>query len=81
MPDILANAGGVIVSYLEYVQDNQSYFWDEGAVFKDMQRFMVRTFDEVDYMAEKRQLDMRTAALLVAINRIGAAVVTRGIFP
>jgi glutamate dehydrogenase (NAD(P)+) len=81
VPDILANAGGVIVSYFEWVQDLQAFFWDEDEIFRQLDRQMVRVFASVERTAEEYEVDMRTAAQIHAIKRVAEALMTRGIYP
>jgi glutamate dehydrogenase (NAD(P)+) len=81
VPDILANAGGVVVSYFEWVQDLQAFFWDEEEVFRQLERIMVRSFDATTRTAEDYNVDMRTAAQITAIDRVGKALTTRGFYP
>ena len=81
VPDILANAGGVIVSYFEWVQDLQAFSWDKDEVFRQLQRIMVRAYDETSNMAEKHHVDMRMAAQMTAILRVAEAMKTRGFYP
>jgi len=81
VPDILANAGGVIVSYFEWVQDLQNFFWEEDEVNKKLERHMQRSFGQVwDTMAHYKT-DMRTAAMIIGVKRVADATVMRGIFP
>jgi glutamate dehydrogenase (NAD(P)+) len=81
VPDILANAGGVIVSYFEWVQDLQSFFWTEEEINERLERIMVRSFREVLAVAQERKIEMRTAALVKAVGRVADALITRGIYP
>jgi len=81
VPDILANAGGVTVSYFEWVQDLQAYFWSEAEINEHLERIMVSTFDRVAHLADARRMTLRTAALIVAVQRVADALLTRGIYP
>lgn len=81
VPDILANAGGVIVSYFEWVQDLQNFFWEENEVNNKLERIMVRAFDDVAHMMELHKTEMRTAALMIGVKRVADATTMRGIFP
>lgn len=81
VPDILANAGGVVVSYFEWVQDLQAFSWDKDEVFRQLQRIMVGSFDNTLQMAEHHNVDMRMAAQITAIQRVGDGLKTRGIYP
>ena len=81
VPDILANAGGVVVSYFEWVQDIQSFFWDEAEVFRQLKRVMIRGYDYTVQTAEDHNVSLRTAAQLAAIQRVGEAIKTRGFYP
>lgn len=81
VPDILANAGGVTVSYFEWVQGLQEYFWDEDEVYRRLERILVRAYDEVVTTAESYNVNMRTAANITAINRVAQAMLTRGFYP
>jgi glutamate dehydrogenase (NAD(P)+) len=80
-PDILANAGGVVVSYLEWVQDLQSYFWTEEEVNARLNQLMVSSFAAVWETSRAKGLTLRQAAYLLAVDRVASVVKTRGIFP
>ncbi len=81
IPDILCNAGGVIVSYFEWVQDLQSFFWDEGEVMSKLYRILEKAFVEALNFSRKRQVSMRFAALSLGIQRVHEAKQMRGLFP
>lgn len=81
VPDVLANAGGVVVSYFEWVQDLQSFFWEEAEVNKRMEQMMVRAYQSVADIAARKELDMRTAAYMIGVKRVADAATTRGIYP
>lgn len=81
IPDVLANAGGVVCSYFEWVQDIQAYFWDVDQINESLDKIMVKSFDEVWAVSKERKVDMRTAAYMNAVTRVANALKQRGIFP
>ena len=81
VPDILANAGGVAVSYFEWVQDLQFYFWSAEEIDSRLEQIMVRSFNEVAGRADHEGCSLRTAALLLAVGRVAEAITLRGIYP
>ncbi|HEX6146382.1 MAG TPA: Glu/Leu/Phe/Val dehydrogenase [Acidimicrobiia bacterium] len=81
VPDILANAGGVTVSYFEWVQDVQKYFWSENETVGRLREIMTRAFDDVHSISMNEKVDMRTAALIKGIRRVADAKLVRGVFP
>ena len=81
VPDVLANAGGVTVSYMEWVQDLQSFFWDKDEVNQRLARIMRKAFAQVWDSAEARDLSLRDAANILGVKRVVDAIQVRGIFP
>ena len=81
VPDVVANAGGVTVSYFEWVQDFSSFFWSEKEINDRLESIMVAAFDVVAKMAEERKISLRTAAYILACTRVLAARDRRGLYP
>jgi glutamate dehydrogenase/leucine dehydrogenase len=81
LPDILANAGGVVVSYLEWVQGLSYVFWDEERVNREMEHLMVQAYHRVIHQSEVRQIPMRLAAYTLGVGRVAQALIDRGLYP
>ncbi|MFX0058915.1 MAG: Glu/Leu/Phe/Val dehydrogenase [Candidatus Hodarchaeota archaeon] len=81
VPDILANSGGVTVSYFEYLQDIHSYFWNLERINKELKRIILDAFEETYKIYTERNIPLRTAAYIIAVSRIARAIELRGFFP
>jgi glutamate dehydrogenase (NAD(P)+) len=80
IPDVLANAGGVVVSYFEWVQDLQNFFWTEEEVNQKLRDILAKAFHKVLSMSAQQKVDMRLAALMIGINRVARAMLWRGLY-
>lgn len=80
IPDVLANAGGVIVSYFEWVQDLQNFFWTEDEIRNRLREILNRAFHEVIGVSRREKVDMRMAALMIGVNRVARAMLWRGLY-
>lgn len=81
VPDILANAGGVVVSYFEWVQDNQNYFWSADEVKENLSSIMTRAINDVETMSKEKNVTWRDAALMIGVDRVAEAHRLRGLYP
>jgi glutamate dehydrogenase (NAD(P)+) len=81
LPDVLTNAGGVTVSYFEWVQDLGRFFWDRDEIRRRLAEKMADAFDRVWGQADERSLTLRDAALVAGIREVAAALEARGLFP
>jgi glutamate dehydrogenase (NAD(P)+) len=80
-PDVIANGGGVIVSYFEWVQDIMSFFWDEDEVNKRLKGIITKAFDAGYSFSKEKNVDMRSAAMAVSVQRLEKAMLLRGLYP
>ena len=81
VPDIICNAGGVTVSYFEWVQDLQNYFWSENEIVSRLREIMIRAFESVLDVSVREKVDLRTAALMIGIDKVAGAKLVRGVYP
>jgi glutamate dehydrogenase (NAD(P)+) len=81
IPDILANAGGVVVSYFEWVQGLQYYFWRESEINSRLEELIIRSFNQVVRLATRERVNLRTAALMLGVQRVAEAFRLRGLYP
>lgn len=81
VPDVIANGGGVVVSYFEWVQDIMSFFWDEDEINGRLRKIIIKAFDSAYTMSQEKKVDMRLAAMAVAVQRLEKAMLLRGLYP
>ena len=81
VPDVLANAGGVVVSYFEWVQDTQQYFWDLDEINRKMESILVNSFNDVFRRSQEQKIGMRDAAMDLAVGRVAEAIRSHGLYP
>jgi glutamate dehydrogenase (NAD(P)+) len=81
LPDILCTAGGLVLSYFEWVQDMQSFFWTDAEIQENLDRIMDEATAGVVAMAEEQKVDLRSAATMLAVKRVADATTLRGLYP
>ncbi len=81
VPDILANSGGVLVSYFEYIQDINAYFWDLERINKELKRVLLKAFEDVYTLSQERKVSLRIAAYILAVSGVAEAIKLRGHYP
>ena len=81
IPDILANSGGVLVSYFEYIQDIHAYFWDLERINQELKRVLLNAFEDVYQLSQERKISLRMAAYIFAVSRVAKAIKLRGFYP
>lgn len=81
IPDILANSGGVCVSYFEYIQDIHAYYWKLNRIYKELKNIILEAFEQVYQISIDKNVSLRTAAYIIALSRVAKAIELRGIFP
>jgi glutamate dehydrogenase (NAD(P)+) len=81
VPDILANGGALCLSYFEYIQDLQSYFWSLERIYREMKIILLEAFENVWNLSEKKGISLRNAAYMIAISRVAKTHELRGLFP
>jgi glutamate dehydrogenase (NAD(P)+) len=81
VPDILCTAGSLVLAYFEWVQDMQAFFWTEAEIVGELERIMDVAFADVLAMSEAKSVDLRGAAMMVAVDRVAGATTMRGLYP